>query len=130
MRFAKASLIAQSLFYVFAGINHFWHPRFYVHIMPEHYAHPEALVCLSGVAEILGGIGLLVPFSRRASSLGIIVMLLVFFDVHIYMLRHADRFPEVPRSLLWARIPLQFALIAWALYNARPNRRLQPGVRR
>jgi len=122
MRIAKVSLIVQSLFYIFAGINHFMHQRFYVHIMPDHYAHPEALVRLSGIAEILGGIGLLAPFARRISSVGIAAMLIVFFDVHIYMLRHADRFPEAPRSILWARIPLQFVLIAWALYYARSYR--------
>jgi uncharacterized membrane protein len=123
MRIAKASLVAQSLFYIFAGINHFWHQRFYVHIMPDHYVHPDALVRLSGIAEILGGIGLLVPFTRRTSSVGIAAMLIVFFDVHFFMLRHADRFPEAPRWVLWARLPLQLALIAWALYYARSTSR-------
>ena len=87
--------------------------------MPDHYAHPLPLVELSGVAEILGGVGLLVPVTRRFSAVGIAAMLVVFFDVHIFMLRHAARFPEVPGWVLWARIPLQFLLIAWALYYAR-----------
>jgi uncharacterized membrane protein len=45
-------------------------------------------------------------------------MLVVFFDVHFFMLGHAARFPEVPVWVLWARIPLQFLLIGWALYFA------------
>lgn len=118
-RAARASLVVQSVFYVASGINHFWHPNFYLHIMPDHYAHPLPLVELSGVAEILGGVGLLVPVTRRFSAVGIAAMLVVFFDVHIFMLRHAARFPEVPGWVLWARIPLQFLLIAWALYYAR-----------
>ncbi len=116
---SRASLIVQALFYVASGINHFWHEAFYLHIMPEHYAHPLALVKLSGVAEILGGLGLLPTVTRRLSAFGIAFMLVVFFDVHVFMLRHAGRFPEVPEWLLWARIPLQFVLIAWALYYAR-----------
>lgn len=112
-------LIAQALFYIASGTNHFWHQQFYLHIMPDHYSHPLALVELSGVAEILGGAGLLVPATRRFSAIGIAVMLVVLFDVHVFMLRHADRFPEAPAWLLWARLPLQFVLIAWALHYAR-----------
>jgi uncharacterized membrane protein len=114
MNLSRASLIAQASLYFLGGINHFWHPGFYVHIMPDHYAHPEALVGASGAAEILGGIGLLVPATRRVSAAGIILMLIVFLDVHQFMLTHYRRFPEVPLWLLWSRIPLQFALIAWA----------------
>lgn len=119
MRFSRVSLVAQSLFYIGAGINHFWHPDFYRHIMPDHYAHPAGLVELSGVAEIAGGLGLLAPATRRASALGVALMLVVFLDVHQFMVRHPERFPEVPEWALWTRIPLQFALIAWALNYAR-----------
>jgi uncharacterized membrane protein len=118
-RAAWASLVVQSVFYVASGVNHFWHPSFYLHIMPDHYAHPLSLVRASGVAEILGGVGLLMPVTRRFSAFGIAAMLAVFFDVHIFMLRHAARFAEVPGWVLWARLPLQFLLIAWALYYAR-----------
>jgi uncharacterized membrane protein len=114
MRSWRASLLAQSLFYVAAGINHFWHAASYRHIMPDHYAHPDGLVELSGLAEILGGLGLLLPATRRASAAGIVLMLVIFLDVHQFMLRHPERFPEVPVWALWARLPLQFALMAWA----------------
>jgi uncharacterized membrane protein len=119
MRLSKIGLFTQALFYVAGGVNHFWHRPFYVGIMPDHYAHPVALVQLSGVAEILGGVGLAVPFTRRFSAFGIAAMLLVFLDVHIFMLRHPERFPQVPAWVLWGRLPLQAVLIAWALYYAR-----------
>jgi uncharacterized membrane protein len=114
-------LIAQSLLYVGSGINHFVHAGFYLKIMPDHYAHPGALVQLSGVFEILGGLGLLLPFTRRFSAAGIMAMLVVFFDVHIFMLQHAGRFADVPLGALWVRIPLQFALIWWAWTYARQD---------
>ena len=125
MRLYRVSLIAQASLYVLGGINHFWHTGFYVHIMPDHYAHPEALVLASGVAEILGGIGLLVPATRPFSAAGIVLMLLVYFDVHLFMLTHAGRFPQVPVWILWARIPLQFALIGWAGMYLRRKRGLK-----
>jgi uncharacterized membrane protein len=125
MRLYHVSLIAQALLYVLGGINHFWHTGFYVHIMPDHYAHPEALVLVSGAAEILGGIGLIVPATRRFSAAGIALMLIVYFDVHLFMLTHAARFPEVPVWILWARIPIQFVLIAWAAMYLRRERGLK-----
>ncbi len=121
MRISQISLVAQSLLYITSGINHFWHEAFYLHIMPDHYAHPALLVQLSGLAEIAGGLGLLLPATRRYSAIGIAVMLVVFLDVHQFMLRHSERYPEAPLWLLWVRIPLQFALLAWALHYARPN---------
>ncbi len=121
----RISLIVQALFYVASGINHFWHEPFYLHFMPDHYSHPLALVKLSGIAEVFGGIGLLVQATRRFAAVGIAVMLVVFFDVHVFMLRHAELFPEVPGWVLWVRIPLQFALIVWALYYARRGARSQ-----
>jgi len=119
MSISRKSLVLQSLVYIAGGINHFWHKDFYVHIMPDHYAHPEAWVELTGIAEIAGGLGLLVPATRRVSAVSIVAMLAVYMDVHLYMLRHADRFPEAPKWALWARIPMQFVLAAWAIQAAR-----------
>lgn len=122
-RLARFSTSAQSIFYVASGLNHFWHRQFYVHIMPDHYSHPEALVKLSGVAEVLGGIGLSIPAARRFSSLGLSLMLVIFLDVHIFMLRHPQRFLNLPRWMLWARLPLQVLLVACALQSGRKRNR-------
>ena len=125
MRRNRLSLTAQAALYVLAGINHFWHPTTYLHIMPDHYVHPASLVYASGAAEIIGGIGLLIPATRRFSAAGIMFMLLVFLDVHVFMLLRHDWFPDVPVWLLWARIPLQFVLIAWASMYFRRRRTLK-----
>jgi uncharacterized membrane protein len=127
MRIRRISLIAQSLLYIAAGVNHFWHESFYRRIMPDHYVHPDGWVLFTGAAEILGGLGLLHPKTRRAAAIGIALMLVGYFDVHIFMLRHSDRFPEVPHWALDARIPFQFLLIAWALQFARMNKQLPGG---
>jgi uncharacterized membrane protein len=116
----RVGLAVQSLFYVAAGINHSWHSATYVAIMPPHYSNPLLLVQISGVAEIVGGIALLVPHTRRLAAWGIIAMLLVYFDVHIYMAQHADHFAPLPLWLLYARLPLQLVLMAWAwIYTRR-----------
>ncbi|MGI4755865.1 MAG: DoxX family protein [Janthinobacterium lividum] len=117
--FYTAGLVVQSLFYIAGGINHFWHSRMYTAIMPPHYDHPLALVQVSGIAEILGGVGLMVPATRRLSAWGIVAMLLVYFDVHIYMAQTPDRFAPIPAWALYVRLPLQLVLIAWAWHYTR-----------
>ena len=117
----SAGLVAQSLLYLAGGVNHFVMRRFYLAAMPAHYTHPAAWVEFTGVAEILGGAGLLIPASRRAAAWGLVAMLFVYFDVHLYMLQHADRFLTFPRWILIARIPFQFVLIGWACLYTRPG---------
>ena len=124
MRLSQIGLVMQAVLYIGAGINHFWHDRFYLHIMPDHYAHPRLLVALSGVAEIAGGLGLLLPATRGYAAVGLALMLVGYFDVHIFMLSHAERFPEVPGWVLWGRLAFQFVLIAWALQAGRVSGRL------
>jgi uncharacterized membrane protein len=115
----RIGLVTQAIFYVAAGVNHFWHTGMYVAIMPPHYSHPVTLVQISGVAEILGGVGLLLPQIRRFAAWGIIAMLVVYFDVHVFMAMHPERFATIPVWLLYGRIPLQFVLIAWAAVYAK-----------
>ena len=107
-------IVLQSLLYLGSGVNHFLHQSFYVGIMPDHYSYPDTLVRISGAAEILGGIGLTIPLTRRVSAIGIAAMLVGFLDVHVFMLRHPERFPRIPIPILWGRLPLQALLIAWA----------------
>ncbi len=128
-RIYYVGFIAQALFYLGQGINHFWHSGMEVRLMPTHYAHPYALVIVSGVAEILGGVGLLVQRTRRLAAWGLVVLLLIYFDVHIFMLMHAEQFPSIPMWVLYLRIPLQFVFIAWAwAYTHRESdQSLTPG---
>ena len=75
---------------------------------------PRALVALSGAAEIAGALGLLIPQTRRAAGLGLIALLLAVWPANIFMALEAERFRRVaPAWLLWARVPLQLALIGW-----------------
>jgi uncharacterized membrane protein len=119
----RLSLYLMALLYVAAGINHFVHPAFYLAIMPWWLPWPGPLVQLSGVCEILLGLLLLPAATRRFAAWMIIVMLIVFFVVHIQMLIDYSR---EHHPLLWVaivRLPLQFVLIWWAWLYARPRPR-------
>ncbi len=100
--------------FIAAGALHFVRPAMYQQIVPPQLGHPAALVAISGVAEIAGGIGLLVPPARRAAGFGLIALLLAVWPANIYMAVEAKRFAAIaPAWALWARVPLQAALIWW-----------------
>ena len=112
--------LAASLF-IAAGANHFRSPGPYRRIVPPGFPNPALLVALSGVAEIAGGAGLLVPRLRRAARWGLIALLVAVFPANVYMAVRPERFADwhLPRWTLWARLPLQVALAAWVWFAAR-----------
>ena len=113
------------LLYIAAGINHFWHPGFYVKIMPPYLPWHETLVYLSGVIEIFLGLLIFIPRYRALAAWAIIAMLIAFMPVHIHMVMSPQLYPDVPEYVLWLRLPLQAVLIAWAYWYTRPSSSLQ-----
>lgn len=113
------------ILYIAAGVNHFVMPRLYLSIMPPYIPYPLGMVYLSGAAEILGGAGVLVPNgtilhdSRRVACWGLIALLLAVFPANLHMALHPELFPALPAWMLWARLPLQLPLIAWAWWCGR-----------
>jgi uncharacterized membrane protein len=100
-------------FFLFAGLMHFLKPRPYVSIVPAALPRKREIVFASGVAEMAGGAGVLVPGTRRLAGWWLIATLLAIFPANINMAVNAGRYRKVPEPLLWARLPLQGALIAW-----------------
>ncbi|NRD20635.1 DoxX family protein [Winogradskyella eckloniae] len=100
--------------YGLAGIMHFIKPKMYMRIMPNYLPYHKTLVYLSGLAEIVLGIGLCIPVLKTSSIYGIIVMLTVFLLVHFYMLSSKKAAAGFPKWVLVLRLPLQFVLMYWA----------------
>jgi uncharacterized membrane protein len=107
----KAS--ATGIGFIGAGALHFLLPRPYLAIMPRALPAHRELVYASGVAEIAGGAGLLVPRTRRAAGVWLILTLVGIFPANVNMAVDAGRFARFPAWALWARLPLQAVLIAW-----------------
>jgi uncharacterized membrane protein len=102
-------------FFVGSGVNHFLSPRFYRAIVPPRLQHDaKRVVELSGVAEIAGGLAVLVPGTRRLAGVGLIALLAAVFPANLYMAREPERFKRVPRWVLYARLPLQPLMMWWA----------------
>lgn len=82
--------------------------------MPPLLPAPRLLVAISGAAEIAGGLGLLFPRFRKSAAWGLVLLLLAVFPANLYMAIAHQRFPHFPAWILWARLPLQLPVIAWA----------------
>jgi uncharacterized membrane protein len=105
-----------TIFMVGAGVNHFYNSPSYLGMMPAVLPAPLALVYVSGVAEILGGLGLILPATRRLAAWGLIALFIAVFPANLNMA--VNHLPlgtrELPSWMLWGRLPLQLVLIWWA----------------
>jgi uncharacterized membrane protein len=101
--------------FIGAGVNHFLIPGAYERIVPPSMkGQAGRLVQISGVAEVAGGVGVLLPQTRRAAGLGLIALLAAVFPANVYMAREPESFRKIPRWALWARLPLQPLMMWWA----------------
>ena len=91
MRTARLGLLVQALFYVAAGVNHFRHRQFHVGIMPDRLLAPGH----SRNSERSGGnlwrYRSVYPIHPALVGLDLSLLLIVFLDVHVFMIRHAER---------------------------------------
>jgi uncharacterized membrane protein len=111
-RFSRRLLAA---FFVASGVNHFVTPRAYERIVPPTLQGDAKLVVeVSGVAEIVGGLGVLLPSTRRLAGPGLIALLAAIFPANLYMASSPERFRNLPRWALYARLPLQPLMMWWA----------------
>ena len=118
---AGTSRIVLAALFVFAGTLHFIIPDQYAAVMPPALPMQRALVFISGVAEIAGGIGLLVPRTRRAAGIGLILLLIAVWPANLQMLLNARAAGASPwvQMLFLLRLPLQLVLIYWVWRASR-----------
>jgi uncharacterized membrane protein len=107
------------LLYMLAGINHFVKPEFYEKIMPFYIPFHRFLIYLSGLCEIVFAIFLIPKTTRKTAALLIVVMLAMFFIIHIHMVIDCWNKSDVMFWIAVIRIPIQFVLIWWAYQYAK-----------
>jgi uncharacterized membrane protein len=108
--------ILLAVLFILSGSLHFIVPRLYLKIVPPILPAPLAIVYISGVAEILGGLGLFMRPTRHAAAWGLVALLIAVWPANIYMATSHLTMPGVMGQswAQWLRIPLQIPLIYWA----------------
>lgn len=100
------------LWFLPGGLGHFLKQDFFVSIVPPYIPWPVAAVEVSGVFEILGAIGVLLPATRRAAGIGLFLLTLAVTPANVWMLQHPELYPAFPVSALKWRMLIQVALLA------------------
>ena len=97
----------------------------FLRIVPSWIPNPQAAVFWSGIAEIAGAIGLLIPQTRVWAAYGLIALLVGVFPANVKMLldARASGASALYVALLWVRLPLQPLLIWWVWKAAIAGRR-------
>ncbi len=121
VRYKFFSRILLAMFFIVAGVAHFLKTSSYMQIVPPFLPRPRELVWISGVCEILGGIGMLIKRVRRLAGYGLIALLIAVFPANIYMAvdNVGINGVNVSHALLWLRLPLQLVLIFWVWWCAK-----------
>lgn len=116
-----AGLAFVFLWFFIGGIMHFVATDLEARIVPPYIPWPVAAVLVSGVLELLGAAGIVLPATRKAAGIGLFLLTLAVTPAHVYMLQRPELF-GLPLWALWLRLPVQVALlwlILWSTWRVR-----------
>jgi uncharacterized membrane protein len=121
----RAAFVFVFLWFAIGGIFHFAATRLEMSIVPPYIPWPRATVLVSGVFELLGAAGMLIPRVRRAAGVGLALLTIAVTPANLFMLQHADRF-QIHVWVLQFRLIFQvllLVLIIWATWSPARLRR-------
>jgi len=107
-------LYLMAFLYIIAGINHFRNPKMYLKIIPPFFKNPHLINTLSGASEIILGVLLTFSITTRFAAWGIIALLIAVFPANLFMFQNKKASFNLPKWILFVRLPLQLVLIFWA----------------
>ena len=105
--------------FLFMGVNHFIpsSAKAMAAMIPpalKTRVSGKTLVRFTGLCEIAGGIGIVVPFTRFAAGIALVLFLIAVFPANAYAAEHPDRFGRAAFPF-WPRYAAQLALILLVL---------------
>ena len=117
----RVGLVVVFAWFFFGGIAHLIYDDFFVRITPFYVQAPETAVMVSGILEILGAIGVLIPTFRRLAGICLFLLTMVVTAANINMWVNFDQFPEFSPTVLGLRLVLQIFLMALILWVTQPG---------
>ena len=122
-KYKTLTIFVMGVMYVFIGIKHFTDPQYFLDIVPPQLPFKLFLVYLTGLIEVVGGVAILAPKTRKAGAYLLIFLLVSVFPANIYLY-----VSETPQSLLGIseadaliRMPFQIPLILLAYWHSKKN---------
>ncbi len=120
----RVAVFVVAIFFCAGGVSHFTNTDFFVAIVPPYLPAPLALVYVSGVFEVLGGLGVLFPATRQLAGYGLLALLVAVYSANIHMALNPSSFPEMSAVALYARLPLQLVFAGLVWWATRPSGRI------
>lgn len=120
--FALAGRIAMSAMLLFTAIGHFAFTKGMTMMLPDFIPCKTETVYLTGLIEIVGAIGLLIPNLSVITAWLLIAFFILILPANIYAaFNHVDyqkgTFEGNGLNYLWFRIPLQILFIIWVYFS-------------
>lgn len=113
--------VAMGLTFLLTGTWHFTSPQLFDAMMPPYLPFPRHLIYISGFFEILGGLGIILPRTRRLAGLCLALLLICVLPANIHVAMNNIHLPgtsELP-GYNWVRVVLQAVFVVWALWASR-----------
>jgi uncharacterized membrane protein len=115
----EAGLVAVAIMFLFTGITHFTGIKHdYAAMLPGPLSGNLGIIYLSGVLEIAGAVGLLVPRTRRLAGICLALYLVAVFPGNVYAALNEVPFRGEPPTPLWLRTPIQLLFIGMVLWTS------------
>jgi uncharacterized membrane protein len=130
---AAAVRVGLAVMLCFTAAAHFTSMRAdLIRMVPPAVPNPELMVTFTGVCEILGAIGLLVPRTRRLAAVALVVFLIAVLPANIHAALAGVTLSGAAPTPLAPRIALQLlfiALVWWTGWRRRAETRHGPDSR-
>ena len=109
------------LFYAIAGMFHLVAPARFLPIMPDWVPEPRAVILFTGVCELSGALGLMLPPLRWWSGVMLALYAVCVFPANLHHAFGSVEVPGLPSSWWYhgPRLALQPVLVWAALYAGR-----------
>ncbi len=111
-----ATRYALAVMLVFTASAHFTRMKEdLVRMVPRWIPAPRAMVYFTGVCELLGAVGLTIPFLQRAAGLALIVFFILVFPANVHAAQTGATLGGRAATPLWLRTPMQllFIVLTW-----------------
>jgi len=111
--------VALALMFLFTAAAHFNRMKDdLIRMVPPSFPNPRALVLATGLLEMAGAIGLLLPSTRRLAAWGLALMLVALFPANVSAARRGLTLRGKPVTPLAIRLPIQILFLAFCLWVA------------
>lgn len=112
--------LALAVAMIFFGADHLLTPDRYLAMIESWLPWPEVIVAVTGLCEIAGGLGLLLPGLRRWAGLMLSVYFIAVFPANVHNALYGLNVQGLPVNdwYYWVRLGFQPLAVWWALFSS------------